>query len=358
MIRRRRGFTLIELLVVIAIIGVLIALLLPAIQQAREAARRAQCQNHLKQIGLALGNYHSANNLLPPGTIRGRCSSQQSSIDNWGSWGIHCWLLPYLEESEIFDRFNFSLSSYRTDTSCPGGADGRCNSTALVMAVSAFRCPSDPREPGHWGTHFGRPMPGNNYVASVGDTSRYDVFNARDSRGPFWIMSNVNYKGVTDGLASTIAFSERLTGTNNKNRTSAGDVFRDGPAWPSEPRAVALMSAGSFDTYVNACDTHATANSGNVDNHRVHAGRFWGIGHSTYALFNTIHTPNSVHADCYQGTCGEFDCAGIYSASSNHSGGVNVVMLDGAVAFISDSIDRRTWWALGSKDADDQTPGF
>src|SRR3954466_15697046 len=116
--RGRRGFTLIELLVVIAIIGVLIALLLPAVQQAREAARRSQCLNNLKQIGLALHNYHDAFNVLPPGARRSRDGA--NTIEAWGSWSIHSMLLPYLDQTATADLLNYDANSYRNDGTCNG----------------------------------------------------------------------------------------------------------------------------------------------------------------------------------------------------------------------------------------------
>lgn len=355
--RQRLGFTLIELLVVIAIIGVLIALLLPAIQAAREAARRSQCANNLHQLGLAIQNYHSDHGLFPPGMIRGRVHGQTSNIDVWGSWSIQCFILPYLDQSEVYSRFNFALSSYRTDTNTsPGTGNGAGNSTAFGVRIAGFRCPSDAKE-NNWGTVIGRVKPGNNYLINYGDTSRFSTYSAQDSRGPFWNESNATIGLVTDGTANTIGWSERMTGTNVRSRSrNVADVFNSSPAWPSQPRAVVLMAAGTFDTYVQACDTYANSRV-NTDNQRVHAGGLWNVGHGTYAFFNTIHTPNSEHADCLEGGCGEFDCNGIYSASSNHAGGVNVAYLDGKVAFVSNSISREVWWAQGSRSGDETAGG-
>jgi prepilin-type N-terminal cleavage/methylation domain-containing protein/prepilin-type processing-associated H-X9-DG protein len=353
-----RGFTLIELLVVIAIIAVLIALLLPAVQMAREAARRTQCRNNLKQIGLALHNYLSTYNVFPPGYIRGNCGGA-GALDSWGSWSAQTMLLPYLDQVHIYNAFNFKLSSYRDDTTCDVGialrAGGRQNSTAYMSKVEGFLCPSDANESSRTGTRFGIGYPGQNYLVSWGDSSVFSGFSARDSRGPFWMESNCSTRDMLDGTANTIAFSERVkgpiaSGTTGTTRVrTKGSVWRDAPVWPAgEPRAVGLMTPSVFDAYVQTLNAFALTNMLTV-NHRTHAGRYWVPGMYTYCMFNTIHTPNSPHVDAYQSTCGEFDCAGIYSATSEHPDGVNVLYCDGQVRFVSSNIDRKVWWALGTK---------
>lgn len=340
--RKSSGFTLIELLVVIAIIAVLIALLLPAIQQAREAARRSQCASNMKQYGLALSNYISTHNILPPGTIRGRCQLT-SGIDNWGSWSAHCFLLPYLDATQVYDQLNFDHSSYRTDSGC----NGVVNSTGFLAKINALICPSDPYS--NWGTTYGRPYPGNNYVVSAGDTSRYATVGA-DSSGPFYIESNVRPSDVVDGMSKTIMASERVKGSNSRAFHTSGDVFNNSPGWPSgQSRVVSRMPLATFESHVQASNTYAQSQIPPKTNWHVHAGRHWAIGHWTYSMFNTIHTPNSTNFDVEEGGCGEFDCNGIFTASSFHSGGVNAVMGDGTVRFIGDSIDRAVYWALGSK---------
>jgi prepilin-type N-terminal cleavage/methylation domain-containing protein/prepilin-type processing-associated H-X9-DG protein len=345
--QKRLGFTLIELLVVIAIIGVLIALLLPAVQQAREAARRNNCTNNLKQIGVALHNYHDAFNIFPPGIRRSR--TLDNNLEAWGSWSIHTMLLPYVDQSQVANSLNYDANAYRTDTTNTFG-NGNMNFTGMSTLIQGFLCPSDPIR--QLGTTGGRRNPGNNYVASHGDSQRYGTFSASESRGPFWIDSDCNIGQVSDGLKNTIFFSERLKGPQNFLVRSKADCFARGPTWPSgQPRVPVLMAPGTFDAYVTAANAWRDGIRQGTDttNYRGHAGRYWNVGQYTYALFNTIHTPNSNNADVYEGGCGEFDCSGFYTANSQHPGGVNALLGDGSVQYMSDSIDRRVWWAFGSK---------
>ena len=356
---KRLGFTLIELLVVIAIIGVLIALLLPAVQQAREAARRNQCTNNLKQIGLALHNYHDVFNIFPPGGRRSRDAA--NALEVWGSWSAQSLLLPYLDQSETANRFNYDASSLRDDA----GTNGPVNATPMSIRLGIFLCPSDAvKDMGnHTFSSVGITVrrPGNNYVACIGDSSRYNTFNTLESRGVFWVDSNCTIGMIEDGLKNTISFSERLKGPNNIRIKSLGHTYRNAPAWPAgQPRAVSLISPISlWDSYVTTCDTFrdGIVNAGGGTNYAGWAGRWWHVGHMTYAMFNTIYTPNSTHADCHEGGCGEMDCSGIYTANSNHPAGVNTLMTDGSVQFYGNSIDRAVWWALGSRSGGETISG-
>jgi prepilin-type processing-associated H-X9-DG protein len=266
-------------------------------------------------------------------------------------------LLPYIENAAVYNAINFSITSYRTDssTNCTGGGPGWCNSTSLVSVIESFLCPSD--RWGHQGTIFGFRYPGQNYLASGGDNVTYSTSqNPSVNRGIFWLNSNCSTRDIFDGTAFTVAFSERLKGSNDRTVHEKGDVMRAnniGLVWPVNPinsaaMPASLQTSAQFDGFVNQCDTLARPLLGTGE-HFVHPGRHWIIGQHTFALFNTVLTPNSPHFDCMIGGCGEFDCAGLFTASSNHPGGVNVLMADGQVRFVSDNVDQRIWWAVGSK---------
>ena len=207
----RRGFTLIELLVVIAIIAILIALLLPAVQAAREAARRAQCTNNLKQIGLAMHNYHSSYNVFPLGVSR----YGPITTYNWDCWSGHAMMLSQLEQSTLYNACNFSLGNNG------GNSYGYyANSTVTGQRVATFLCPSDPNA----GTlSVTRAADGRtdmldlSYVGSAGtttlspnNTAPTNTWATQGSTGMFWWYTAYGLQSISDGSSNTVAFSEAL----------------------------------------------------------------------------------------------------------------------------------------------------
>jgi prepilin-type N-terminal cleavage/methylation domain-containing protein/prepilin-type processing-associated H-X9-DG protein len=188
----RRGFTLIELLVVIAIIGVLIALLLPAVQKAREAARRAQCSNNLKQVGIALHNYHDLHGVLPMGYAH-------RAGYTWGGFGWAAAILPQVEQRPLFDAANFDLAAWT-----------EANATVCTTAVNFYLCPSDETSHGRLLEREGLRFAMASYVASFGPGDM-DI-NADDRRGLFSRNSRTRFAEVTDGLSQTLAAGERHNG--------------------------------------------------------------------------------------------------------------------------------------------------
>ena len=162
----RRGFTLIELLVVIAIIAVLIALLLPAVQAAREAARRSQCVNNMKQIALAIANYSSANGSFPMGGSPDSALGKTAALSSWGAWSGQATMLPFLEQTPLYNSINFSVPCYNQ---AGYGAEG--NTTAVITRINSFLCPSSTPNPGQLtpvGGGASYNAPGNNYFLSAG----------------------------------------------------------------------------------------------------------------------------------------------------------------------------------------------
>jgi len=326
-----RGFTLIELLVVIAIIAVLIALLLPAVQSAREAARRAQCVNNLKQIGLALHNYHSALNSFPmTATI---AYSDPGVTADWGTWGANAMLLPYLEQKPIYDAANFCWTTWQG-----GGAVN--NSTVFLSKIAAFVCPSD----GLTGVENT-----NNYFGSIGTTAGFYPNSA--STGMFASRTNYGIQHVTDGSSNTIAYSEALVSNSLYNPKQA--KWRDGPSSSGAGPASSLL-----DPTNNLADLRQdwiTCNEWfRTQRNMGQRGYRWNLGALGESMFQTLIPPNSnefpwnsCRMDCGP-DCGALH-SGYYNATSNHPGGVNAAMADGSVKFIKSTVEQRIWWALGTR---------
>jgi prepilin-type N-terminal cleavage/methylation domain-containing protein/prepilin-type processing-associated H-X9-DG protein len=344
---KRRGFTLIELLVVIAIIAVLIALLLPAVQAAREAARRASCVNNMKQIGLALHNYHDVVGSFPMGVSSAAYAmpGQYSAKQNFSCLAA---MLPQLGETPTYNAINFSWG-------CEDSNTVLCyliNATGTNVKINTFCCPSDPNAgvPDHNNT-----TNTNNYYGCIGTTM--NIYNSNTgiatlvlpSTGIFTWQMSYGIRDVIDGTSNTIAFAECQVGNQSYK---LGDK-RTGMTGVTGVPTAALVLDGSTNqantlAAINACaKAWQTKSGGSVDNQR---GENWAHGCQDMTLFNTIVTPNAFGdswLNCsYTGSGG---MSNITNSDSYHPGGVNVCMTDGHVQFIKDSINQRTWWTLGTK---------
>lgn len=320
---RRRGFTLIELLVVIAIIAILIALLLPAVQQAREAARRSQCKNNLKQLGLAMHNYHDTFTVYPPGNVANFCLTQGGGFSRWGGYSAHTMMLPYLDQGPLYNQLNFnSMCTYEAP-----------NSATTNIRLAAFKCPSDGEFPASGDKGI------CNYPVSMGPNFLWTGTQVQQL-GMFNSEVFVRSADIRDGMSNTIAAGEAIVGDNNGAVYTTGDLVR--PIGRPGGFASYKPNAASLAAYGTSC------NAGKAT-HLSNGFRRWqyGMPHST--LFNTINVPNSPNPNCFECSgCGEGDGAGVHNSRSRHTGGVHVVLGDGAVRFVSDNINLDTWQSLGS----------
>lgn len=330
--RSRTGFTLVELLVVIAIIGILVALLLPAVQAAREAARRMQCGNNLKQLGLALHNYHDIYKAFPPARVRnnygGTPATHQTSNINWLAR-----ILPQVEQQPLYQQIDWTIYD---------GASHANHAQIRNKVIPGYRCPSDPGRGGFpWtglaGNKYIGGIPNNsdaaaNYFYSVGhDTHlRTAAANARGIavEGRYTVASGVSGGSIgmadfVDGTSNTLAVAEGIIGfpSNRVNSTHGTNNTPD------------LVTSTD-----NGCVPIGTASNGL--NCRG-ATWFRGVEPSTM-VFTTLMTPNSRLWDC-----GANSDMSMFAARSVHPGGVQATLGDGSVQFFSSSIDFNTWKFLG-----------
>ncbi|HZZ28044.1 MAG TPA: DUF1559 domain-containing protein [Pirellulales bacterium] len=397
-LRVRRGFTLVELLVVIAIIGILIALLLPAVQAAREAARRSQCVNSLKQIGLALFNYESAKKAFPQGRMLpdwthngivqpGKTSYTDVVVDattKTGFYSVHTWLLPFMEEQGIYNLINFQLPITTVMESPIGTFTANPSYAAYSQAAAIFICPSDP--------NTGAVISENNYRYNFGGSTPYAgwktagtpstlaqiVADNSGGNGAFTIGKGLRVSDISDGLSKTAFFSERTKGSllvpanspvtrddvvqckmtltyNNLPYTNpASDtatIYNAALAAVSNPT---IMKDSFNFTAMGRWDKGDTTGAGSGKSYTDG----WPVGMYMATMYNHVAPPNFAGEDCgafssLPDTPGE---AALVAARSYHTGIVNVCFGDGHVTSISDTIDLNTWRALGTRNGSEAVP--
>jgi len=346
----RSAFTLIELLVVIAIIGILVALLLPAVQAAREASRRSSCGNNLKNIGLALHNYHD---------VHKKFCRYANVTNNWHGYSVQTMILPQMEHEALFNRFKFNDAYWETD---PAAANGIYGSPTVGVSAAPFQppgiearkkipsfvCPSD------------KPFPdltvaSNNYGVSEGSCLGWDgagIANNsyENTNGIFRRDREKSMAECIDGLSQTIMLAEFLVADNNNGTfvLKSGDFVR-GQAVPGS-MTYRSPSMASLVAYGQQC-------LGGTGNHTSFAGNGWSAPSYYNTVINTVAPPNWKYPSCgVCGGCGMGDGAGVWPSRSFHPSGAQHAMGDASVRMINNSIDLQIYQAAGSAAGMDGPP--
>ena len=330
----RRGFTLVELLVVIAIIGLLVALLLPAVQAAREAARRTQCANHLRQIGLALHNYHGVHDRFPAGRMR-------NFVDGQGRcFSAYAHLLPYLEANNLFEKINFNADP----------DDPAANGTALGQTVRVFLCPSDNHRVLQSNT-VGAVVVNSavhNYPLNTGTTFPLSPRNPGNVpvTGVFFENSWLRLAEILDGTSNTVCISETI-------KSEGGPSVWDGVS----PTNGFVLTAGN-DNSSNGPELTNYASQCLVAGNLLQQtrGSRWLYGAPGHSMYNHIRPPNHRDVDCRGGlphsirTNYWWDRLSLnVAARSRHPSGVNALFCDGRILFVPSSVETAIWQAVGSR---------
>ncbi len=321
-----KGFTLVELLVVIAIIGILIGLLLPAVQAAREAARRMQCTNNVKQLGLACQTFHDAQGFLPSAGHQILLRKYKDTVGSWERFSGLIVMLPYIEQQALYAQ---AVNRWETN---PGNGYPWLEGTDVpwCQTVNAFLCPSDGS-----GKQADGVLAATSYHLNRGDTTL--LWDWNEYRGAFadGNQHEMKYADITDGTSNTAFFSESVIGSAKTAEKVKGGIVLLGGSFNSHSTDWA-----NFYFLPATCAAARGSNGDISKNYSVGStgyqqiGRRWGDSNGPYTMFYTILPPNA--PTCARG--GNEECC-ITTASSNHSGGVNVCMGDGSVRFVSDTVD-------------------
>jgi prepilin-type N-terminal cleavage/methylation domain-containing protein/prepilin-type processing-associated H-X9-DG protein len=339
---RRGGFTLIELLVVIAILAILMGLLLPAIQKVREAASRTQCQNNLKQLGLALHNYESGRGQFPAAWLGNSGLPAYAGISDYNfSWSVLAQLNPYLEQTAIYNSMDLTAPIYLGSPAAVSPA----NQFAVQQVVKLFLCPSDIARPVSNAGDYGVPQTGpTNYAACLGSgtTNGGAPYGAPyDADGLFRALKPLRVTDATDGLSNTACMSESVLGQGGEQVTTAA------PPDPGTPQYV-FGYLGYTGTPVNP--TNCATTSFPMWNGYQRRGFMWASGEIRCVAYNHYYPPNTPNYDCVNNDpANGYVSTGFRAARSLHPGGVNLLLGDGSVRFVSNGVDPGTWRALGTR---------
>ena len=314
--RRPRGFTLIELLVVIAIIAILISLLLPAVQQAREAARRSQCQNNLKQLALALHNYESTHRVFPPGTLGYPYV-----------WSAHAQLLPFVDQGNLGNFLDYDVPPLSAFNS--GGFNAtivNANDASARTRLPLMVCPSD-KDAVPEGVYGGVSYPAC-VGSGVNGTDASDDGSNASADGVIFQRSKIRFRDVTDGGSNTVAFGEQLI----------GDGISTAPVNADYRFRVVELASGTQTTPSACLPGAAPAWSGQ-------RGGKWVNGHLADTMYNHWYGPNSSSPDCHN----TYHNFALPSARSAHEGGVQAAFVDGSCRFISENVNLTIWRAIATR---------
>jgi prepilin-type N-terminal cleavage/methylation domain-containing protein/prepilin-type processing-associated H-X9-DG protein len=311
---KRRGFTLVELLVVIAIIAVLIGLLLPAVQKVREAASRTQCQNNLRQLGLAMHQYHDIYYSFPSGYLN-RVSPKTPSVPGFlFRWSEQAMATPFIEQSNLYSSLDLTIPLYMN----PAGQVFPVNQPGVAHKIPLYLCPSD------FGKSADLDFGPTNYAGCLGSGANGGSRTIAD--GVFYNNSHISFAAITDGTSNTALMCEQILGPGGDGPSSPGGV----------DVRLYYASLGVRQPVSDALCASAT-------NFQSDRGARWADGEVQYGLYDHHYPPNAL----------QWDCIAIeYSwkpARSRHPGGVNLLLADGSVRFVANAVNPITWQAVGSR---------